>query len=67
MVDPRYIHAKQILDWFKQKCEEACTEESLAAIEYINLQLAIHKAASVVDTLYSYPITLTQEGDNVSI
>lgn len=67
MVDPRYIHAKQILDWYKQQCEEACTEESLAAIEYINLQLAKHKAISVLNTLYSYPITLTQDGDNVTV
>ena len=59
MIPVKYINAKRVLDWYMEQCTEACTTEAQNALQYINLQLVAHRANSVLNTLQSYPITLT--------
>ena len=58
-VNPAHVAAKRVLDFYIEKLEEDSTEESKWALQYINLQMAKHRCNTMLNMLYSYPVTVS--------
>lgn len=58
-IEPKYVNAKAICDWYIEKLEKDSTEESRWALQYINLLITKRRGETILGTLYAYPMELT--------
>jgi hypothetical protein len=59
MVDPRYVSAKKVFDYYLERLEEDDSEESKWCLQFLNLQMAKHRANTMLTMLYSYPVSVS--------
>lgn len=59
MLNPLYIQAQKVLNFYIEKLEDDDTQEAKWALQWINLQMAEFKCNNMLDMLYSYPLELT--------
>ncbi len=56
----QHYSAKIVFDWYIEKLENDISSEAQYALQYFNLQLTKYKSQVMLNTLYSYPIKVTE-------
>lgn len=61
MIDNKYSSAKKILDWYMERCDESDDPGAQFALQYAHLHLARYKSTCILDSLHTYPISVSVE------
>lgn len=64
MVNPRYISAKRVFDFYLEKLQDDSTEQSRWALQYFNLQMLKYRGKATLNSLYNFPIEVSEVGEN---